>query len=291
MTTFQYSTGINSWLISAVLYPTGGKTTYSYGNAPVGTELKTYYVTARNIYSSSTALSQSSSINYKIINGNVIWANATTSNGSTNQSKQDYDFLSSKNLMRLYDENGTGTLTRITEYDYNYQGQINDTKTSSSLAYGITGYWPLDEGSGSTTSDASGRGITGTLVNSPTWESGTNCKYGNCLSFASSSDQYVSFGQVSLSTAGDSYSLWVSFASTTGTQAMLSVDAQPSSAGPFLALYVSGTGLVSVLGQRCLQCLCELHPNDKHLVSDFLHLQQHEGSQHIRGRRPCRHPV
>lgn len=44
--------------------------------------------------------------------------------------------------------------------------------------------WAFDEGTGTTTADASGHGHTGTLVSSPAWTT-TGCKYGNCLSFTS----------------------------------------------------------------------------------------------------------
>ena len=54
------------------------------------------------------------------------------------------------------------------------------------------GYWPLDENLGTTTSDLSGNWNAGTLTNGPTRQTGTNCKYGSCLSFASASSQYVS---------------------------------------------------------------------------------------------------
>jgi hypothetical protein len=36
----------------------------------------------------------------------------------------------------------------------------------------LVGYWPLEEGSGLTTADASGNGFDGTLLNNPTWVSG-----------------------------------------------------------------------------------------------------------------------
>ncbi len=50
-------------------------------------------------------------------------------------------------------------------------------------ASGLVGYWKFDEGSGTTTADASGNGNTGTLYNSPIWQTGSNCKEGSCLSF------------------------------------------------------------------------------------------------------------
>lgn len=45
---------------------------------------------------------------------------------------------------------------------------------------GLVGHWKLDEGSGGTTSDASGQGVTGTLVNGPVWTPGRS---GNALQF------------------------------------------------------------------------------------------------------------
>src|SRR5207247_2651 len=81
-TQYQFNTGINNWLIGAVLYPTGGKSTYTYGSAAVGTEnVRTYYVTSRNIYASPVSLSQSSSTSYRILDGNVVWSNTTVSDG------------------------------------------------------------------------------------------------------------------------------------------------------------------------------------------------------------------
>ncbi len=45
---------------------------------------------------------------------------------------------------------------------------------------GLVGYWTFDEGSGTTASDSSGNGNTGTLTNGPTWTSG---QIGGALSF------------------------------------------------------------------------------------------------------------
>jgi RHS repeat-associated protein len=130
-TTYQYDTGINDWLISGVLYPTGGKATSSYGSAPVGTEMKTYYVTSRNVYSSATQLSQSTSISYGIVNGNVVWSNSTMSGGSGPVASMDNNFQISRGLSRVYDKNAAGVVTKITESDYDAKGRVNETKLLS----------------------------------------------------------------------------------------------------------------------------------------------------------------
>jgi type II secretory pathway pseudopilin PulG len=50
-------------------------------------------------------------------------------------------------------------------------------------AYGLVGYWPMDEGSGTAVADKSGNGNNGSLLSSPVWQAGDNCKVGGCLSF------------------------------------------------------------------------------------------------------------
>src|SRR3989441_1403381 len=101
LTTFQYNTGINKWLISAILYPTGGKSTYAYGSAAVGNEnVRTYYVTSRNVYYSPASLSQTSSTSYSILNGNVVWSNTTISDGVSARGYESYNFQTSRNMMK-----------------------------------------------------------------------------------------------------------------------------------------------------------------------------------------------
>ncbi len=53
---------------------------------------------------------------------------------------------------------------------------------------GLVGYWPMDEGTGTVVYDASGYGGSGTLINGPLWQTGSNCKAGNCLKFYSSAN-------------------------------------------------------------------------------------------------------
>jgi type II secretory pathway pseudopilin PulG len=60
-------------------------------------------------------------------------------------------------------------------------------------AYGLVGYWPFDEGNGTSAADASGNGNAGTLMNGPAWQAGSNCKVGGCLSL-DGADDYVNAG-------------------------------------------------------------------------------------------------
>lgn len=75
--------------------------------------------------------------------------------------------------------------------------------------YGLIGYWPLDEGSGTAAADKSGSGNAGALTNGPAWQPGSSCKVGGCLSF-DGIDDYVNCGSSGSlrSTAAVSVSFW-----------------------------------------------------------------------------------
>jgi len=55
------------------------------------------------------------------------------------------------------------------------------------LLDGLVGYWPLDDGSGTTAADFSGAGHPGTLINGPTWTSGPQLDFDGI-------DDYVNVG-------------------------------------------------------------------------------------------------
>jgi prepilin-type N-terminal cleavage/methylation domain-containing protein len=95
----------------------------------------------------------------------------------------------------------------------------------NSLGSYAAGIWSFDEGSGATTSDTSGWGNNGTLVNSPTWRcAGTDTSYtpsaqGCSLEFNGSSN-YVDAGNgTGLNINGDKLTLeaWGKNTGTTGT--------------------------------------------------------------------------
>jgi prepilin-type N-terminal cleavage/methylation domain-containing protein len=76
-------------------------------------------------------------------------------------------------------------------------GFVNDISVNSlgqiisRFDTGVAGYWHFDEGTGTTTYDSSGMGNNGTLINSPAWSSGSNCKSGACLFFDNTAQKYV----------------------------------------------------------------------------------------------------
>lgn len=72
--------------------------------------------------------------------------------------------------------------------DYNSKGGSDQASATfgsndgeTALSNGLIGYWKLNEGTGTSTSDSSGNNVTGTLTNSPSWTN--SAKFGNAVSF------------------------------------------------------------------------------------------------------------
>jgi RHS repeat-associated protein len=132
-TTFQYAgtSGANLWLTNAILYPTGGKTTYAYGNMPYGTEADYFYVTARDSYSSADQLVRTDSVNYTIVNAQVTWSNMTSSDGLGVQVRIETNYTPSIGAQKVYDLDSAGTIVRVTENDYDGAGRVTTTKLES----------------------------------------------------------------------------------------------------------------------------------------------------------------
>lgn len=62
----------------------------------------------------------------------------------------------------------------------------NSTQQSSSVpvTYGLIGYWPLEEGIGTSVYDLSGNSKNGIIAGNSSWTSGSSCRFGNsCFSF------------------------------------------------------------------------------------------------------------
>jgi hypothetical protein len=111
------------------------------------------------------------------------------------------------------------------------------TSAGQDIAEGLVGYWPLDEGGGTTTADASGNGNDGTL-NAPTWDTG---KFGGALSF-DGSDDFVDLGNppiLDFGTGDFTISAWVKTTSPAGETVF--GNGGDNSGGIRLRLYVDGS--------------------------------------------------
>ncbi|MHC4594160.1 MAG: LamG-like jellyroll fold domain-containing protein, partial [Planctomycetota bacterium] len=90
---------------------------------------------------------------------------------------------------------------------------LTTTVANADIVDGLVGYWPLDEGGGTTTADASGNGSDGTLNGGPRWVEG---KFGGALDF-DGSDDHVNCGNSSILDFGTgdwTVSAWIKVATT-----------------------------------------------------------------------------
>ena len=113
------------------------------------------------------------------------------------------------------------TLAMETTYSIRFTGvrdqaaipnTMNTLDTTFSCSYSLY-YWPLEESSDTSASDATGHGNTATLHGAPIWVSGN--KYGNALSF-DGADDYLSTSILQMNPDVFTLSLWFKTASTTG---------------------------------------------------------------------------
>jgi len=66
--------------------------------------------------------------------------------------------------------------------------------TMADLTDGLVGYWPLDDGSGKTARDASGKGHNGTLTNGPSWVPAAEARMGTGALAFDGVDDLVALG-------------------------------------------------------------------------------------------------
>lgn len=70
-----------------------------------------------------------------------------------------------------------------------FNSSVSQPQGTGRLDSGLAGYWRLDDGSGTSATDSSTNGNTGTLTNSPTWTTG---QIGGALNNVRSNNSYVS---------------------------------------------------------------------------------------------------
>lgn len=118
-------------------------------------------------------------------------------NGKIDEVRSYNRVLTAGEIQSLYAQGGG---TKVNSSVSNAQG-------SGRLDSGLAGYWRLDDGSGTSATDSSSGGNTGTLNNGPTWTTG---QIGGGLDF-DGSDDYVEVAYSSSLVASQSltYSFWV----------------------------------------------------------------------------------
>ena len=78
----------------------------------------------------------------------------------------------------------------IVQVGVNLQCQSSYLSDQFNSTYGLVGYWPLDEQSGTIAHDVSGNNNTGNLINSPSWAV-QNCPFNSCLNYSALAHQYI----------------------------------------------------------------------------------------------------
>jgi RHS repeat-associated protein len=132
LTWYNYFTGYGPWLISAILYPTGGNTTYSYKGARVGTEVNAYYVTGRTIHSAHDVLIRTDSMRPELVNGLMVWYNVTESDGVSIQGYVDYHFNGGPSVYEdIYSKDSTGAVISMTRNNFDSDGRLVSTDLNS----------------------------------------------------------------------------------------------------------------------------------------------------------------
>lgn len=88
-------------------------------------------------------------------------------------------------------------------------------RVTTRVESGLVGYWHFDEGGGTLAHDTSLAANGGSLVGSPTWQSGSNCRSGGCLNFTGT--QYVNAGtNATLTPPSITLAAWVKASSFVG---------------------------------------------------------------------------
>lgn len=116
---------------------------------------------------------------------------------------------------------GTTYYWRVDEFQLSgkaIQGEVWSFSTVPNIAVtdpSLRGYWPLDEGAGTTAVDWSGNGNHGTLIGNPAWADGL---YGGALSFNGGA-QCVDCGAAAADVTGDfTLATWIKLAPANGGQ-------------------------------------------------------------------------
>jgi len=105
----------------------------------------------------------------------------------------------------------------------------------------LVAHWPFDEGSGTTTADATGNGHDGSLEGSPTWTRPGWDGVGSCLQFGGDSDR-VTIEPFDLTGSGITLAAWVNVANFQDDARLISKSEGSGTADHYWAMILSGGG-------------------------------------------------
>lgn len=130
-TRFLYVSG-NPWLLGAVYYPSGGRTTYGYRNATFG-EATSWLVTTQNVVDGSTVV-KGTGFTYDFVNGRVSATNISTGDSGGIYGYSVYNFLTPPTGMTVATLDTSYRQLRKVVTWYTDTGQATQTDTFSGNA-------------------------------------------------------------------------------------------------------------------------------------------------------------
>src|SRR6266566_1991006 len=116
VTSFKYSL-TNNYLLTGIVYPAGGNSTYTFGSVTIGTDLVNYYVTLQTVYNPGQVV-KSSSFSYNITDGEVMSMSVKQSDGFTVQGYTNYLFNTKSNSLTRTVLNSTQVQMLKTQFWY-----------------------------------------------------------------------------------------------------------------------------------------------------------------------------
>ncbi|MBS3903572.1 MAG: LamG domain-containing protein [Anaplasmataceae bacterium] len=144
---------------------------------------------------SPTSITQGATGTIITVTGSDFVSGAAVSFSNTDITVTNTQFINSSTIQVTVDvkesiTSGPG-LRSVTVTNPDLSSDTGSNILSVSYNPSLRGYWLMNEGSGSTTTDATVNGNNGTLTSGPTWLSGGSCKEGGgCLGF-NNSNNYV----------------------------------------------------------------------------------------------------
>jgi len=112
------------------------------------------------------------------------------------------------------------------------------------LEHGLVGYWHFDEATSTVAYDSSGLANTSTLTNGPTWQIGSSCEAGECLSFNGSTN-YVNVGdptgdKFDFGTSDFTFEAWIKPTALNSFNTVFTKQPTTRSGGPHVTINSSG---------------------------------------------------
>jgi RHS repeat-associated protein len=144
ISSYEYTSTFSPSLLTKIKYPTGAYTTYTYIQAPIGTETQTYRASQQTVYLPSATVVRQTSFSYTVGSADrVLSSTLTFTDGTSTQGYVNYAFTPTNATTTT--ENAQAQAINKTVDQYNANGQISQQTVflgGSSTSY--TDYYNFD---------------------------------------------------------------------------------------------------------------------------------------------------